>query len=172
VLSFGSGAIALLTFRKQIPNQDRPYRQGGAWIIAPLALLSTNLIMYWSGWDQVWKMMIAVLIGYVLLAIFQMADANKRRAPKLDFAHGWWVLVWFAGITVVSYLGSYSGVSDKTNSGELDWYGFNGGIIANVVLTIVVLAVAWYCQLPAQRVEEILNQTADEAVVGGEPAAV
>ncbi|MGH3444872.1 MAG: APC family permease, partial [Nocardioidaceae bacterium] len=85
VLSFGSGAIALLTFRKQIPNQERPYRQGGAWIIAPLALLSTNLIMYWSGWDQVWKMMVAVAIGYVLLAIFEMGDRGaNRRAPKLD----------------------------------------------------------------------------------------
>jgi amino acid transporter len=162
VLSFGSGAIALLTFRKQIPNQERPYRQGGVWIIAPLALLSTNLIMYWSGWDQVWKMMVAVAIGYVLLAIFQAADLNKRRAPQLDFKYGWWVLVWFAGITLVSYLGSYSGVSTKSNTGEADWYGFNGGIIANVILTIIVLAVAWYCQLPGHRVEEILNETEEE----------
>ena len=161
VLSFGSGAIALLTFRKQIPNQDRPYRQGGAWVIAPLALLSTNLIMYWAGWDQVWKMMVAVAIGYVLLAIFQLTDTQKR-APQLDFRHGWWVLVWFAGITLVSWLGSYSGVSDAKEAGQADFYGFNGGIIANIILTIVVLAVAWYCQLPGHRVEEILNLPEEE----------
>jgi amino acid transporter len=157
VLSFGSGSIALLTFRKQIPNQERPYRQGGVWVIAPLALLSTNLIMYWSGWDQVWKMMVAVAIGYVLLAIFQLTDRNKR-APQLDFKHGWWVLVWFVGILVASYLGSYSGVSEATNAGQANVYGFNGGIVANVILTIIVLACAWVCQLPPERVEQILSE--------------
>jgi amino acid transporter len=161
VLSFGSGSIALLTFRKQIPNQERPYRAAGAWVIAPLALLSTNLIMYWAGWDQVWKMMVAVAIGYVLLAIFQLTDTRKR-APQLDLMHGWWVLVWFVGILVVSYLGSYSGVADKPDAGQAKVYGFNGGIIANIILTIIVLAVAWYCQLPGERVEQILSETENE----------
>jgi len=160
VLSFGSGAIALLTFRKQIPDQERPYRQAGAWVIAPLALLSTNLIMYWAGWDQVWKMMVAVLIGYVFLAIFETTD-TKGRAPQLDFRHGWWVLLWFAGITLVSYLGSYSGAT-KVEAGQADVYGFNGGILANIVLTIVVLAAAWHCQLPGERVRQILDEVDDE----------
>lgn len=172
VLSFGSGSIALLTFRKQIPNQERPYRQGGAWIIAPLALLSTNLIMYWSGWEQVWKMMLAIVLGYILLGVFQLSDASKKRAPKLEFANGWWVLVWFAGVTLVSYLGNYSGSASSAHTGQLGWYGFNGGIIANIILTIIVLGCAWYCQLPANRVEEILNETEADAVVGGEPMAV
>ena len=164
VLSFGSGAIALLTFRKQIPEQERPYRQKGVWIIAPLALLSTNLIMYWAGWDQVWKMMVAVLIGYVLLVVFQLTD-SKKRAPQLDFKHGWWVLLWFAGITLVSYLGSYSG-ADKVEAGQADWYGFNGGILANIVLTAVVLGLAWYCQLPGDRVREILEESDAEGEMG------
>jgi amino acid transporter len=167
VLSFGSGSIALLTFRKQIPNQERPYRQGGAWVIAPLALLSTNLIMYWSGWDQVWKMMVAVAIGYVLLAIFQLTDVQKR-APQLDFKYGWWVLVWFVGILIVSYLGSYSGTAG-VDAGQAKVYGFNGGIIANVILTVIVLAVAWHCQLPGERVEQILNESEHDEPV--EPPA-
>lgn len=156
VLSFGSGSIALLTFRKQLPNMERPYRAKAPWVVGPLALLATNLIMYWAGWDQVWKMMCAVAIGYIFLAIFEAMD--KGRSPQLDFKHGWWVLVWFAGITLVSYLGSYSGTAGK-DAGEANVYGFNGGIIANIVLTAVILALAWYCQLPPERVEEILDET-------------
>lgn len=170
VLSFGSGSIALLTLRKQVPDQERPYRQRGAWIIAPLALLSTNLIMYWAGWDQIWKMMLALVLGYVLLGLFQLSDANKKRAPRLDFRHGWWVLVWFVGITVVSYLGNYSGTS-AADAGQLGWYQFDGGIIANVILTVIVLACAWYCQLPGERVRAMLEESEDDAVVGGEPLA-
>lgn len=159
VLSFGSGSIALLTFRKQLPDLERPYRAKAPWVIAPLALLATNLIMYWAGWDQVWKMMAALAIGYIFLAIFQAMD--KGRAPQLDFKHGWWVLVWFVGILVVSYLGSYSGASAK-QAGQANVYGFNGGIIANIILTAVVLAVAWKCQLPGERVHEILNEAEEE----------
>jgi hypothetical protein len=79
------------------------------------------------------------------------------------------VLLWFGGITLVSYLGSYSGVSSATEAGQADVYGFTGGIIANAVLTVIVLAVAWYCQLPSHRVEEILNEPEEE--IPGEPAA-
>ncbi|WP_068256170.1 APC family permease [Janibacter corallicola] len=159
VLSFGSGSIALLTFRKQLPDMERPYRSRIPWVIGPLALLATNLIMFWAGWDQVWKMMCAVAIGYVFLAIFQVAD--RGRAPKLEFRNGWWVLVWFAGILLVSYMGSYSGDPAKPHEalGQANLYGFYGGILANIVLTAIVLAVAWYCQLPPERVDEILNET-------------
>ncbi|HET7304526.1 MAG TPA: APC family permease [Segeticoccus sp.] len=155
VLSFGSGPIVLLVLRKQLPDQERPFRLAGAWVIASLALLSTNLIMYWAGWDQVWKMMLAIVLGYVLLAVFQALD--KGHAPKLDFRHGWWVLVWFAGIALVSWLGGYPDAS--AGAGNLAVWGFNGGIVANVVLTIVVLVVAWNCQLPGERVREILSDS-------------
>ena len=164
VLSFGSGPIVLLTLRKQLPDQHRPFRLKGAWVIASLALLSTNLIMYWAGWDQVWKMMIAIFIGYALLGIFQLLDRGD--APKMDFRHGYWVLVWFAGIALVSYLGGYP---DKgAGAGNLALWGFDGGVVANIVLTVVVLAVAWTCQLPGERVREILSESDDPESVAAE----
>ena len=171
VLSFGIGSITLVTFRKQIPEVERPYRTKAPWVIVFLAVLATNLIMYWAGWDQVWKMMCAVVLGYVILAILELMDRGPtRRAPDLDFRHGGWVLIWFAGITLVSYLGSYSGAA-TTDAGQANVYGFNGGIIANIILTIVVLVVAWYSQLPGDRVRAILAEP-DEETTGPEPAAI
>jgi amino acid transporter len=161
VLSFGSGPIALLCMRKQIPEQERPFHLGAwAWPVAFLALLSTNLIMYWSGWTQIWKMMLAIVIGYVLLAVFQ--KSGRARMPRLEFRHGYWVLVWFAGITLISYLGKYSG-SSAVDAGQLNWLSFSGGLIANLILTIVILAIAWTCQLPGDRVREILHESEQEA---------
>lgn len=160
VLSFGSGPLVLLTMRKQLPDQPRPFRLGGAWVIASLALLSTNLIMYWASWIQVWKMMLAIVLGYILLGIFQIT--GKGRAPRMDFRHGWWVILWFAGITLVSFLGSYP----KPADGNLGLLGFWGGIIANVVLTAIVLVAAWYSKLPGERVREILAQSDNPESVG------
>ncbi len=158
VLSFGSGPIALVVMRNQLPHQHRPFSLGRAvWPVAFLALLATNLIIYWAGWDQVWKMMLAIVLGYILLGIFQGTD--RGHTPQLEFRHGYWVLVWFAGITIISYLGQYSGVPNKADAGELNFLNFNGGILANVILTIVVMGLAWTCRLPRRRVEEILADT-------------
>ncbi|MDN5797032.1 MAG: APC family permease [Intrasporangium sp.] len=158
VLSFGSGPIVLLAMRKQLPHQHRPFSLGVAvWPVAFLALLATNLIMYWSGWDQVWKMMLAIVLGYILLGVFHVTD--KGRAPKLEFRNGYWVLIWFAGITLVSFLGQFSGVPGKADAGELNYLDFNWGIIANIILSLVVMAFAWTCQLPSHRVHEILAET-------------
>jgi len=124
--------------------------------VAFLALLSTNLIMYWAGWDQIWKMMLAIVLGYVLLGILQALD--KGRTPKLDFRNGYWVLIWFAGITIISYLGKYSGTT-AVHAGQLNLLGFTGGILANLALTVVVMAIAWTCQLPSDREHQILAES-------------
>ena len=56
------------------------------------------------------------------------------------------------------------------HAGQLGVYKFDGGIIANIILTVIVLACAWYCKLPGERVQEILEETEENAVVGGAPA--
>ena len=35
----------------------------------PLGFFVANLVVYWSGWTTVWKLMVAVLIGFVLLPV-------------------------------------------------------------------------------------------------------
>ena len=134
VLSFGSGPIILVCMRKQMPDQERPFNLGrAAWPVAFLVLLSTNLIIYWAGWAQSWKMMLAIVLGY-------------------------WVLLWFAGITIISYLGKYSGTT-ATRAGQLNLLGFTGGILANLGLTVAIMAIAWTCQLPSDRVHQILAES-------------
>src|SRR5699024_5593261 len=58
VLSFGSGPLALVAMRRQLPQQERPFRLPWAHVLAYLGFLSSNLIVYWSGWETVWKLMV------------------------------------------------------------------------------------------------------------------
>ena len=107
VLSFGCGPIVLLAMRKQMPEHERPFRLGdkGVWVIGFLALWSTNLIVYWTGWDTNWKLFVAIILGYGLMAVYH--KVAKRPTPPLDFKYGWWLLVWYAGLALISYLGDY-----------------------------------------------------------------
>ncbi len=106
VLSFGCGPLVLLAMRKQLPEQTRPFSLGKLGpVVSFVALWSTNLIVYWTGWDTNWKLFLAIGLGYVLMAVHHAT--TKQRTPALDFRYGWWVLVWFAGLALVSYLGDF-----------------------------------------------------------------
>ncbi len=152
VLSFGAGPVVLLAMRKQIPGFNRPFNLKGAWVIAFLAMWSSNLIVYWTGWETDWKLFLAIVLGYILLAINQAVSRGKT--PPLDFKHGWWVLPWFAGLALISYLGSYP----EPGKGNLGIIGFNWGILATFLLSILVIWLGYRCRLPQDRVEQELER--------------
>ncbi|MEU4670768.1 APC family permease [Amycolatopsis sp. NPDC023774] len=160
VLSFGSGPLVLLAMRRQLPNQVRPFRLGRswAWVVAFLALFSTNLIIYWTGWDTNWKLFVVIAFGYVLLALHQ--TLAKGRTARMDLRHGWWVLVWFAGLAVISYLGDYP--EQGKHAGNLGVLDFDLGAIASLALTAIVMWLALRSALPRERVEEILAEHRDD----------
>ena len=161
VLSFGSGPLVLLAMRRQLPDRHRPFRLGrrGVWIVAFLALFSTNLIIYWTGWDTNWKLFVVILAGYVLLGVHELVA--KGRTARMDFRHGWWVLVWFAGLALLSYLGDYPAQGE--HAGNLGVLGLAWGAVASLVLTGVVMALALSSALPGNQVETALPASASDA---------
>src|SRR6185312_771271 len=114
VLSFGSGSLVLMAMRRQLPNQERPFRLPGGHVIPFLAFYAANMMIYWAGWDVDWKLFATVGIGLVLLAI--QLTYNRHLRSVVQFRHGWWILVWYAGLAVISWQGVYS--SDDTPQGQ------------------------------------------------------
>lgn len=154
VLSFGSGPLALLALRRQLPRQARPFTLPWVHVIAYLAFLSSNLIVYWSGWSTDWKLGIAVLIGYVVLVIHEAR--YRAQTPKLEWRAGAWVLVWLAGLIVISYLGSYPEASE--HAGNLMWFDFGQSILVIGVFSALVMWMALALRLPTERVEAHLAE--------------
>ncbi|MFR9676827.1 APC family permease [Streptomyces sp. TR02-1] len=155
VLSFGSGPIVLLAMRKQLPEQERPYKLGDrmVWFVGFMALWSTNLIVYWTGWDKNWKLFGLMLLGWALLVAF--LRFSRQEHPKLDLAAGTWVFVWFAGLALISFLGDYP--TQDADAGNLGVLDFNLGAAATLVLTGLTIWLALRSALPRHRVEEILT---------------
>ena len=157
VMSFGMGPLVLIVMRKQLPSFDRKFRLRGAWVIAFLALWSSNLIIYWTGWAVNWKMFAAIVLGFVLLAVQQAV--SRSSVASLDLRHGWWLLVWFVGLAAISYLGSYP--AQSKGAGNRGLFSFGVGVGLLFVLTAVVMALAYRFCLPAERVERNLSQEDD-----------
>jgi len=163
VLSFGSGSLVLVAMRKQLPNQERPFRLGGGHIVPFLAFYAANLMIYWAGWDIDWKLFATVGIGLVLLGI-QLAARPGLRAD-MQFRHGWWILVWFAGLAAISWQGIYS--SDDARRGQQNNIGFGWAFLVVLALSALVYTLAAFSRLSTEQTRAQIARTPTD-----EPAAL
>ena len=141
VLSYGMQPLTLGALRRQAPQHQRPYRLQLAGIIAPIAFAIANLIIYWSTWDVVWKLMLAVFVGFVILAL-NSAIRTAGQRPKLDWKAAYWLVPYLGGLTLISYLGA----ADFGGRGLFP-FGWDAVVVAVFSVAIYVLAVS--LRLPA-----------------------
>ena len=106
VLMYAGAPLAMGAFRRQVPEADRPYRVPAGGVIAPLAFIIANMLIYWSGFETVWKLGVVIIIGYVLIAICMAFDENR---PPLDWKSAQWLPFYLIGIGIISWQGQYSG---------------------------------------------------------------
>ncbi|GAB2983810.1 APC family permease [Nocardioides montaniterrae] len=161
VMSFASGPLVLVAMRKQLPDQERPFRLPGGHVIPLLAFWASNMIVYWSGWDIVWKLMVAVLLGFVLLAGFALT--GHVHLPDLELGSGAaWVMPWLVGITLISWLGGFSTTDNAGNQGLL---GFEWSAVAMFGLSAVVYVLAHRFRLsPEDAARHVAAAEAEAAV--------
>lgn len=133
VLSYGIGPVILLHLRRTRPDAERPFKLSLAWIIAPLAFISSNWIIIWTGLRTVsfmFGLLIALFVIYV--AWFYLGK------PKRD-AFGWrhisWLAPYFGGLWLLDVIGP-----DAVNGYGLVSFGTNMGIAAVFSLAILWLA--------------------------------
>jgi amino acid transporter len=154
VLSFGSGPLSLLAMRRQLPDMTRPFRLPWVFLLCFLAFLSSNLIVFWSGWDTVWKLMIAVLLGYLVLGWHEWRYGDKT--PGLELKSGAWVILWLVGLTIISYLGNYP-LAEK-GAGNLGWLHLESSFAVLALFSAFIMWVALACRLPDNATRNHIEQ--------------
>jgi amino acid transporter len=160
VLSFGSGALVLMAMRKQIPEQERPFWLPGGHVIPFLAFYASNLMVYWAGWDLDWRLFAAVGIGLALFAIQWLINPEFRR-QHFHWRHGWWVLLWFAGLIIISWQGIYS--SDDKPHGQQYNIGFGWAFLVLAAWSLIIYVLAIKSRFsPEQTREQIARTPTDE----------
>lgn len=157
VLSFASGPVILMVFRRELPDHARPFFLRGGWVIPFLAFWSSNLIVFWAGWDKVWKLMLVIVLGFILLAIHE--GRWHQHTPKLDFRAGAWMLAWFGGLTIISWLGTFSGKEHVASTGNLGFINLEWGFLVMAVFSALILAMAYAWRLRGEDVKGKLNET-------------
>jgi amino acid transporter len=160
VLSFGAGCLTIATMRREQPERKRPFRVPGGMVIPFLAFYSSNLIVYWAGWDVNWKLFATVGLGFVLYFVYHALRRDEK--PPMDLRAGaTWTVPWLAGLCLISYLGDYP--EKSKGAGNTATIGFGWGFLVVLALSVVVYAIGLRFRLPRERVEEHIADTEKEA---------
>jgi amino acid transporter len=148
----------LLALRKADPHRARPYRLPAAPVLAPLAFIGANEIIYWTSWTVVEKLLLAIVAGYLIFGLSYALGRPVER-PPLDLRSLVWILPWFTGLAVISYFGQYGGRRLIP-----EWVDL--GVVAAFSLVICYVAV-WF-SLPSHRVAAAVAAEEHEAAVQSE----
>jgi amino acid transporter len=103
VLSYAIGPVLLLRLRTTMPEAKRPFRLRAARIVSCLAFIASNWIIYWTGYDVVkW---LFTFVGVYIVVYLLWYFIRRKPLAELGWQHAWWLLPYFGGLFVVSYLG-------------------------------------------------------------------
>ncbi|MBV8803374.1 MAG: APC family permease [Gammaproteobacteria bacterium] len=135
VLSYAIGPIALICLRLELPQATRQFRLPAAHLVCLLAFYFCNLMSYWTGWETVSKLAVAILIGLVVFSLTCLK--NKKSVNSLGFKSGMWVVPYLMGLILISYLGAFGGK-------QIIPFGWDFLIIG--LFSMVFFYVAIYCR--------------------------
>jgi amino acid transporter len=157
VLMYAGAPLSLGALRRQVPEATRPYRMPGAAVLAPVAFIIANLLIYWSGFTVVWKLGVVLVIGYILIGVSMAFD---RQRPPLDWKSAQWLPVYLIGLGLITWQGQYSGEtypSPPVNTGRIPfWWDM-------LVVAAFSLAIYYWAQatkLPREEVLDLVNRQA------------
>jgi len=158
-LMYAGGPIAVAALRRELPDQSRPFRLRHANVLAPLAFIVVNLLVYWGGWNVDWKVFCAIAVGYVILGASYVVKKRDER-PQLGLVSGCWLIPWLLGLAALSYVGQYESPDDLVFG--LPHIPFWWDIAAVSAWSIVIYYWALAVRLPRSKVLNLVTQVHEE----------
>ena len=159
VLMYAGAPLSMGAFRGQVPDADRPYRMPAAVVFGPLAFFLANILIYWSGFETIWKLGLCIVIGYVLIGIGMALDPQR---PPIDFKSAQWLPVYLIGMGIISWQGQFSGgaVAAPVNTGHIPFW-WDMAVVAG--FSLVIYYWAMWTKLPREEMLSLVNRQAGEA---------
>jgi amino acid transporter len=170
VLMYAGAPLSLGALRLQKPDLPRPYRLPAGHILAPLAFVLATFIVYWAGWSTYTTLMVAMLIGYALMALSAALHLNPNQ-PRVDWGAAVWIFPYLIGMGVISYFGTFGspdggpggiiggvGVFKTVFVGGNNDLGLYGGLIVSAAWSLIIYYIAMARRLPESMVDEYVRE--------------
>ncbi len=106
VLMYAGAPLALGSLRRSRPELARPYRLPASGLLAPASFVFATFIAYWSGWQTISTLMIALLLGYGLMGLARSFHLDLN-PPRIEWVSAWWLFPYLIGLSIISYFGNF-----------------------------------------------------------------
>ena len=150
VMGYAAVPLAMGAMRRQEPDHPRPFKLPAGELFAVGAFIIANLVIYFTTWDTLWRLYIAIAVGFVLLGIGRVINPSEF-VPRLDFRSSSWLWPYFIGLGVISYLSP----TDFGGIGVLP-FGLDLAIVA-----AFSIAIYYYAMSVRLTPEEVRSHVAD-----------
>jgi hypothetical protein len=121
-------------------------------VVSPLGFIIANMIIYWSGFNVIWKLGVCLVIGYILIGICMYFDKER---PPLDWKSAQWLPPYLIGMGLISWFGQFGSGAPPINNGRLPFW-WDMLVVAGFSLAIYYWAV--WARLPKQEMELLVEK--------------
>ena len=145
VLSLAFGPVSLAALRLQLPDLKRPFRVPYATVYSAICFVFVGYVVYWTGWETNWKVLLSAFIGLLFLAL---GRARRRAKEPLHLRASGWIWPYLGGLGLISYAGSYGhGIGILPHGVDM---------VVITLFSLAIFALSVKLRLSAQEVERLL----------------
>jgi amino acid transporter len=130
--------VSLAALHKRDPERPRRYKAPFPKVLNPLAFIFANLIIYWGGFEAMWKLLTGIFIGRVIFEIALRRAHNVRRTD-IDWRAAAWIWPWLIGMTIIGLLGRYGAGS---HSALPEWWDLATVAIFSLIIFYYAVSLA------------------------------
>lgn len=164
VLMYCGAPLALGALRRSKPEIRRPYILPAGGILAPLAFVLGNFIIYWAGWSTYTAVIAGLIIGMIIMGACYAFNLNPRR-PPLDWAAAVWVFPWLIGLGFIIFFGNFGsgGMIGGVGVFKTVWVGADGrlpiwwDLVVVAAWSLFIYYMAIYRRLDTARVDQYVG---------------
>jgi amino acid transporter len=156
-IMYAFAPVSLAALRLRDPDRPRTYVMPMTKILTPAAFCSASLLLYWGGFQTMWKIDIALIVGLIFFGIgvsVAHTDAVSMLRPAA------WLAPWLIGMTIIDAFGRYTSktndVSSRTHLAE--WWD----MVVVIGFSLVIFYWAVSLAMPSDKVKAAIETDRDE----------
>jgi len=126
--------VTLFVMRKDFPNLSRPFKVFSYKIVSMSAFYISSMLLFWCGWEIIWKLSIVITIGFLALLILMKWNKENLSLDAKGFV---WLLFYMLSFGTTSYFGTYGNGTGSIKN------GYDFAIIAFICFVSIILALKY-----------------------------
>jgi amino acid transporter len=106
-IMYAFAPVSLYALKRRHEARNHPYNVPWPKVLIPFGFIAANLIIYWSGFEAIWKLLTAIFLGRIIFEIALRRSKNLAARKDIDWRAASWIWPWLIGMLIIGLMGRY-----------------------------------------------------------------